>query len=139
MKPTPKTAAEAAGSAPAAVQTRQRIDKWLWHARVVRTRSAAAALAGQGKVRVNGLRIDAPSRKVGPGDVITIALGRVLILKVLEFSERRGGSQEARLLYEDLDPSRRDSPSDPQAQTRGRRPTKRDRRAIDKLRTPPDM
>jgi ribosome-associated heat shock protein Hsp15 len=55
---------------------RQRVDKWLWHARVVRTRSAAAALADSGHVRVNGSRIEAASRPVRPGDVITIALDR---------------------------------------------------------------
>jgi ribosome-associated heat shock protein Hsp15 len=43
---------------------RQRIDKWLWHARLVRTRGAAAALAGSGHVRVNGARIVAPGRSV---------------------------------------------------------------------------
>jgi len=48
---------------------RQRIDKWLWHARVVRTRSAAAALAEAGFVRVNGTRIEAPSAAVRCGDV----------------------------------------------------------------------
>ena len=51
---------------------RQRIDKWLWHARVVRTRSAAAALAASGHVRINGQRIDAASRAVRPGDVVTV-------------------------------------------------------------------
>lgn len=81
---------------------RQRIDKWLWHARLVRTRSAAAELAGRGRVRVNGARIDAASRKVGPGDVITIALSRVRVLKVLDFSERRGPAAAAQALYEDL-------------------------------------
>ena len=62
---------------------RQRIDKWLWHARVVRTRSAAAALAASGHVRVNGERIDAPSRAVRPDDVVTVALDRtVRVLRV---------------------------------------------------------
>lgn len=82
---------------------RQRIDKWLWHARVVRTRSAAAALAGAGYVRVNGLRIDAASTAVRLGDVITIALDRsVRVLKVLGFAPRRGSSDLARVLYVEL-------------------------------------
>jgi ribosome-associated heat shock protein Hsp15 len=82
---------------------RQRIDKWLWHARVVRTRSAAAALAGTGLVRINGVRIAAASRAVHPGDVITIALDRgVRVLKVLEFAARRGSSEMARGLYQEL-------------------------------------
>ena len=55
---------------------RQRIDRWLWHARLVRTRGDAAALAGAGFIRVNGARIDAPGRMVRTGDVITVALDR---------------------------------------------------------------
>jgi ribosome-associated heat shock protein Hsp15 len=78
---------------------RQRVDKWLWHARVVRTRSAAAALADSGHVRVNGSRIEAASRPVRPGDVITIALDRnVRILKVSGYAERRGSAESARCL-----------------------------------------
>ena len=66
---------------------RQRIDRWLWHARLVRTRGAAAALAGAGYVRVNGMRIDAPGRMVRTGDVITVALDRsVRVLKVEDFA-----------------------------------------------------
>src|SRR5438105_15005928 len=85
---------------------RQRIDKWLWHARVVRTRSAAAALAASGHVRLNGTRIDAPSRAVKPGDVVTVALDRtVRVLKVRGFAERRGPSEAGRALYEDLSPA----------------------------------
>ena len=45
---------------------RQRIDKWLWHARVVRTRSAAAALCDAGLVRINGARIDSRAARCGP-------------------------------------------------------------------------
>ena len=79
---------------------RQRIDKWLWHARVVRTRSAAAALSDSGLVRINGARIDSSSRPVRPGDVVTIALDRnVRILKVIGFAERRGSAEMARVLY----------------------------------------
>jgi ribosome-associated heat shock protein Hsp15 len=82
---------------------RQRIDRWLWHARLVRTRGAAAALAGAGYVRVNGARIDAPGRTVRSGDVITVALDRgVRVLKVRGFVERRGPAGSAVTLYEDL-------------------------------------
>ena len=83
---------------------RQRIDRWLWHARLVRTRSAAAALAGAGYVRVNGARIDTPGRMVRSGDVITVALDRrVRVLKVRGFAERRGPAGGAAMLYEDLE------------------------------------
>jgi ribosome-associated heat shock protein Hsp15 len=82
---------------------RQRIDRWLWHARLVRTRAAAAALTGAGYVRVNGVRIDAPGRMVHSGDVITVALDRsVRVLKVRGFRERRGPAGSAKDLYDDL-------------------------------------
>jgi ribosome-associated heat shock protein Hsp15 len=87
---------------PAAIE-RQRIDRWLWHARLVRTRGAAAALIGAGYVRVNGTRIDAPGRMVRRGDVITVALDRrVRVLKVMGFVERRGPAADTATLYEDL-------------------------------------
>jgi ribosome-associated heat shock protein Hsp15 len=84
-------------------EDRQRIDKWLWHARVVRTRSAAAALAAGGHIRVNGQRIGAASRAVRVGDVVTVGLDRtVRLLKVAGFAGRRGGPEAARCLYEEL-------------------------------------
>jgi ribosome-associated heat shock protein Hsp15 len=82
---------------------RQRIDRWLWHARIVRTRESAAALAGAGFVRVNGARIAAPGRAVRLGDVVTVALDRtVRVLRVKGFAERRGPAGTAVALYEDL-------------------------------------
>jgi ribosome-associated heat shock protein Hsp15 len=117
---------------------RQRIDKWLWHARVVRTRSAAAALATAGHVRINGQRVDAPSRVVRAGDVVTVALDRaVRVLKVLGFAERRGSADDARALCEPLEPAesrpaeRREPPPASREAGAGR-PTKRERRAIER-------
>jgi ribosome-associated heat shock protein Hsp15 len=82
---------------------RQRIDRWLWHARLVRTRSAAAALASAGHVRVNGTRIATPSRLVRTGDVITVALDRnVRVVKVRGFAQRRGPPEAGQVLYEAL-------------------------------------
>jgi ribosome-associated heat shock protein Hsp15 len=110
---------------------RERVDKWLWHARVVRTRSAAAALANSGHVRLNGQRIGTASRAVKAGDVVTVALDRqVRVLRILRFAERRGDAVAARVLYEDLSmPAALDqvAPRDPASA----RPTKRDRRAIE--------
>ena len=115
---------------------RQRIDKWLWHARVVRTRSAAAALSDSGLVRINGARIDTSSRPVRPGDVVTVALDRnVRILKVVGYAERRGSADVARALFEDITPPPA-PPKDPSAGARDGgtgRPTKRERREIDRL------
>lgn len=83
---------------------RQRIDRWLWHARVVRTRSAAAELADRGRVRINGERIRAASALVRPGDIVTIGLDRVRVLRVTGFAERRGSAQEASVLFEAVEP-----------------------------------
>jgi ribosome-associated heat shock protein Hsp15 len=95
---------------------RQRIDKWLWHARVVRTRADAASLVAKGHVRVNGARETSPGHTVKPDDVLTIALDRIVrVLKVAGFAERRGDAPSARLLYTDLQrPSDlQDPPQDP--------------------------
>ena len=82
---------------------RQRIDKWLFFARVVKSRSLAAKLAQSGRVRVNREKIDQASQVVRPGDVLTIRLDRrVLVYRVLDPGVRRGPAEEARLLYEDL-------------------------------------
>lgn len=116
---------------------RQRVDRFLWHARIVRTRTLAARLAASGHVRVNGKRIDAASWGLKIGDVLTVAVSRdVRVLKVIAFAERRGGSEMARKLYEDLSPprakpARADSPA-PRLAGSGR-PTKRERRALDRL------
>ncbi len=81
----------------------QRIDKWLWHGRFVKTRSLASRLVADGKVRVNREKVIKPSHTVQAGDVITAALaGRVRVVRVLVLAERRGPPAEARTLYEDL-------------------------------------
>jgi ribosome-associated heat shock protein Hsp15 len=82
---------------------RQRIDKWLWHARIVKTRTSAASLVTSGHIRVNSARVVTPSHPVKVGDVLTIALDRrIRIWKVADFSERRGDANAARVLYIDL-------------------------------------
>ena len=82
---------------------RQRLDKFLWHARVVKARTSAAELVERGHVRINGVRETSPGHAVKVGDVLTIALDRnVRLLKVIGFSERRGDANAARVLYEDL-------------------------------------
>jgi ribosome-associated heat shock protein Hsp15 len=82
---------------------RQRLDKWLWHARVVKARTSAAALIEGGHVRLNGVREKSPGHAVKLGDVLTIGLDNsVRVMKVTGFSERRGDATAARVLYEDL-------------------------------------
>ncbi|MGF1621524.1 MAG: RNA-binding S4 domain-containing protein [Rhodomicrobiaceae bacterium] len=89
----------------------QRLDKWLWHARIVKTRSLASQLVGKGKFRVNRERIVKPAHMVKCGDVITASLfGRVRIFQIAGFSERRGPAGEARALYVDMTPPEPEAP-----------------------------
>lgn len=82
---------------------RQRIDKWLFFARVVKSRSLAAKLVQAERVRVNREKIDHAAFVVKPGDVLTISLDRrVLVYRILDAGTRRGPATEARSLYEDL-------------------------------------
>ena len=82
----------------------QRLDRWLWYARILKSRTLAALLIEGGKVRVNRRRVVKPSHAVREGDVLTIALrGQVLVLKILATGTRRGPPSEARLLYRHLD------------------------------------
>jgi ribosome-associated heat shock protein Hsp15 len=119
--------------------TPQRLDKWLWMARVVKTRTLATQLVAKGTVRVNGNRITKPGKPVRVDDVLTIALsGNIRILKVLRMADRRGPFTEAQTLFEDLSPppehrktKRRSSQLANPAREKGMgRPTKRDRRRL---------
>jgi ribosome-associated heat shock protein Hsp15 len=117
---------------------RQRIDKWLWHARVVKTRTLAQELAVSGHVRLNGVRIDAASRPVKLGDTLTIALeNRVRVLEVKGFAERRGSATVASTLFDDHSPPPPERPepvaTGPRRDPGTGRPTKRDRRMLDRF------
>jgi len=81
----------------------QRLDKWLWFVRVVKTRTLAATLVSSGKVRLNRLRVAKPSQTVRVGDVVTVAVHRnVRVLRVVALGERRGPASEASTLFEEL-------------------------------------
>jgi ribosome-associated heat shock protein Hsp15 len=116
--------------------TEQRLDKWLWCARLVKTRSGAARLIADGKVRINGERALKPSRMVRAGDVVTAAdHGRLAVVRVLDAAERRGPASVAQTLYEDLTPEDATSGAQRSQARSGERPTKRDRRRLDAFRT----
>lgn len=86
----------------------QRLDKWLWCARLAKTRTLAVALIAAGKVRVNGRRAAKPSRLVRAGDVVTgTCSGRLFVVRVVEAALRRGSAAVALTLYEDLTPPSR--------------------------------
>jgi ribosome-associated heat shock protein Hsp15 len=115
----------------------QRLDKWLWFARVTKSRTLAAQLVQDGKVRVNRAKAAKPSHTIRAGDVLTIAVrGNVEVLKVLALGVRRGPPPAARLLYEVLSSVAGRSPAQLGAADRDRgtgRPTKRERRLTDRL------
>ena len=85
----------------------QRLDKWLWCARLSKTRSACTRLVEAGAVRLNRVPVDKPHARLRPGDVLTLALGgaergTVKVWRVVALAARRGPPAEAPTLYEDL-------------------------------------
>jgi ribosome-associated heat shock protein Hsp15 len=121
---------------------RLRLDKWLWHARFVKSRSLAARLCTSAAMRVSGTLVRKAHHALKVGDVLTFPLGpHIRVIKVLALGKRRGPAAEARALYEDLSPpSARLPGAGPRRASialreRGQgRPTKADRRAIMRLR-----
>ncbi len=117
---------------------RIRVDKWLFFVRVAKSRTLAAKWVAEGCIRVNREKIAQPSHMLKADDVLTIALDRrVVVLKLVACGTRRGPAEEARTLYEDLTPVEIKEDKVPAAAERepgAGRPTKRDRRAIDRLR-----
>ena len=117
-----------------------RLDKWLWYARFFKTRTLAARICNGGQVRCGGSRVSKAHQQVRAGDVLTFPQGRYIrIVKVIALGAHRGTAVEARVLYEDLGPPEtalavpEQLGMDPRPAGAGR-PTKRDRRMIDKLR-----
>jgi ribosome-associated heat shock protein Hsp15 len=115
-----------------------RIDKWLWHARFFKSRTLASKFVQSGKMRVNGSSISKSHVNVKAGDVLTFPSGPYIrLIKVLEMGTRRGPAPEARTLYEDLDPpqpkpKQERSPVVAEREPGSGRPTKRERRVMDR-------
>jgi ribosome-associated heat shock protein Hsp15 len=120
---------------------RIRVDRWLWAARLVKTRALAADAVKAGRVKVNGVAAK-PSKEVGAGDRLELRTGPVRMhVLVHGVAPRRGPASEAAKLYEETEESR--DARERHAQERrlarqdggeGGRPTKRDRRRIEKVR-----
>jgi ribosome-associated heat shock protein Hsp15 len=84
-----------------------RIDKWLWFARLSKSRSLAARLCAAGQVRVGGAAALKPNHPVRVGDVVAVPQGRQLrTVRVLALGNRRGPASEAQALYEETAPPR---------------------------------
>ena len=118
---------------------RQRLDKWLFFSRAVKSRTLAQKLIEAGSVRVNAERTLASDHRVGPGDVLTMTIGRrLLVWRIVDGGLRRGPASEATLLYDDLSPPPLPRPLDDvrgfgQRAPGAGRPTKKERRATDGL------
>lgn len=127
-----------------AVPETQRIDQWLWHARFFKTRTLASKFVNDGHVRVTRgeatIRAEKSSVAVGTGDVLVFTRNEVLrIIAVKDCARRRGPASEAKLLYDDQSPpvtpkAARPTPDFAREKGAGR-PTKKDRRALDAIKT----
>ena len=123
-----------------------RVDKWLWAARFFKTRSAAQQAIEGGKVKLNGERTK-PAKELKPGDRLVIHIrGYEWSIEVLQLSSQRGPAPVARTLYAEseesqakraLDVEKRRRFNEPASTIEGR-PTKRDRRVLDRWHTEPN-
>lgn len=118
-----------------------RLDKWLWAARFFKTRAMAGRLISGSRLRVDGDIMSKPHRQARPGMVLTFPQGNAIrIIRIKALAQYRRPAVEAVLLYDDLDPPK------PATETKidkvlsgvsrdpgSGRPTKKDRRAIDRL------
>ncbi len=121
---------------------KERLDKFLFYSRALKSRTLAQKVIETGAVRVNSERTDRSDLKVGAGDVLTMSLhGRIVVWRILDCGSRRGPAAEAQGLYEDLSPPALPkaelSPYEAAIAPRGEgagRPTKKERRETDRLR-----
>ncbi len=118
-----------------------RLDKWLWYARFLKSRTLANHLCVAGRVRINRKRVDKAHAPVRVGDVLTFPQAKqIRVIRVISLGVRRGPATEAALLYEDLESTNLQSPAKPEQQVSGKRdpgkgrPTKSDRRALERFR-----
>ena len=124
---------------PNAAEQKLRIDKWLWFARVAKTRTLAKKLVTNGKIRVDSNKISSASSLISCGQVLTITLERqILIYEIVELGTSRGPYIQAQLLYSDLSPKIDPVVKDDKAFMDGtiateRRPDKRQRRQLQAL------
>jgi ribosome-associated heat shock protein Hsp15 len=117
---------------------KQRLDKWLFFSRAVKSRTLAQKLIEAGAIRVNSERTERTDHKVGPGDVLTMTVHeRLLVWRIIDAGERRGPAPEAAGLYEDLSPPPIPREAKPavhaEREAGSGRPTKKERRETERL------
>ena len=119
-----------------------RIDKWLWAARFFKTRSLAIAAIESGKVEVNEARVK-PAKTIDAGDMVAIRLGPYqFVVEVMSLSDKRGPAPQAQKLYKETGASIKhreelafQRKAQAQNDTREGRPTKKERRDIDRFKS----
>ncbi len=125
-----------------AAVARLRLDKWLWHARLFKSRTIAATKIAGGGFRVNREIVRKSHHTVQPGDVVTFAKGPyVRVVEIVALGARRGPAAEAQALYSDLNPPEsQPKPERPKKnlvtawrEPGAGRPTKKQRRETDRL------
>lgn len=125
---------------------KERLDRFLFFARAIKSRTLAQKFIESGAVRVNSERTDRSDFKIGAGDVLTMALhNRIVVWRIIAPGTRRGPATEAQGLYEDLSPPAlpraEQSPYEAAIAPRDAgtgRPTKKQRRDTDRLQDGPD-
>jgi ribosome-associated heat shock protein Hsp15 len=118
-----------------------RLDKWLWAARFFKTRSLAGKLISAGRLRIDGDIMSKPHRQARTGMVLTFPQANAIrVIRIKALTQYRRPAVEAVLLYDDLDPPKPASETKSDTIKAGMirdpgsgRPTKKDRRAIDRL------
>ncbi|MFD1254676.1 Heat shock protein 15 [Devosia equisanguinis] len=129
------------GGPDSAVLRKERLDRFLFFSRAVKSRTLAQKLIETGAIRVNSEKTERTDHKVGAGDVLTMSLhGRILVWRILDPGTRRGPASEAQGLYEDISPPMPPKPElsvfDAAIAERpagSGRPTKKGRRDTDRL------
>ncbi len=119
-----------------------RLDKWLWYARLFKSRTLATEICQSGRIRINGEIVQKAHHALRPGDVLTFAKAdHIRVIRVVALGNRRGPAAEAQALYEDLDPPAQENRLTVETNLHeagrgasGGRPTKAERRALDRLR-----
>ncbi len=116
-----------------------RLDIWLWHARFYKSRSLSSKAILSGKLRVNSNKIIKPASKVKINDVLTINyVNTVRVIQIQSIGARRGPASEAQALYNDFSAdvtaaSKIKDISEKSKKDTNKRPTKKDRRILDKI------